>query len=77
MTSAAYRWAQGRSGNPAGRSKLDFDLAQAARAHSPEMIEIVVAARDEGNPPEGQLRAVEIVLDPAHGQPIATQLLQG
>ena len=65
------RWQKGQSGNPAGRSKIDFDLAEAARVHSAEMLDIAVGiARDGRVPPESRLRAVEIVLSRGHGRPL-------
>lgn len=72
-TGNAYgrRWKPGESGNPQGRSKLDFDLAEAARAHAPEMLHVAVAiARDERVDAGHRLKAVEIVLARGHGRPL-------
>lgn len=72
------RWRKGESGNPLGRSKIDFDLAEAARAHSPQMLQVAVdIALDESMPPDSRLRAISIILDRGHGRAPLPVALEG
>ena len=72
------KWAKGESGNPKGRTKRDFALAEAARVPSAEMFEIILGiARDQSAPPETRLRAAEAVLSRGFGRPIAPHVIEG
>ena len=61
---------KGQSGNPSGRPKLPRDLVAAAKAHSVEMLDVLITlARDANTPPSARITAATAVLDRGHGKP--------
>jgi hypothetical protein len=58
----------GKSGNPGGRSKVQIDIRDAARAHTREAIRTLVLVMRNGKPGEAAM-AANSLLDRGHGKP--------
>ena len=70
------RWAKGTSGNPSGRPRASFDLAEMAKAHGPAMLDVLVSiALDEQAPTSDRVRAAEAVLSRGHGRAVAPHVI--
>ena len=66
-------WSKGVSGNPGGRPKMPRDLVEAARAHSVEMLEVLIKlARNSSTPPTARISAATAILDRGYGKPSVT-----
>jgi hypothetical protein len=58
----------GKSGNPGGRSKVQIDIRDAARAHTREAIRTLVLVMRNGKPGEAAM-AANSLLDRGYGRP--------
>ncbi len=69
-------WEKGKSGNPRGRPKLDFKVAELARRHTEEAIETLASImRDTATPHNTRVAAANALLDRGHGRaPLAIKL---
>jgi hypothetical protein len=66
-----WQFQPGKSGNPGGRTKGEWQLTKAARIHGPEMLQLAVRiARDEDVHPKVRLHAAELILDRGYGKPV-------
>lgn len=65
------RWAAGApSPNPKGRPSVPVDVKVAAKAHTHEMLEVLVdVAVNPKSPPSARVAAANAILDRAHGKP--------
>jgi hypothetical protein len=61
----------GKSGNPSGASKAEWQLTKGARIYGPEMLALCAKiARDEDLPAKVRLQAADMILDRGYGKPI-------
>jgi hypothetical protein len=59
----------GQSGNPRGRPKRDYDVAELARQHTAEAIETLAEVmRDRDSPPSARVSAAVAMLDRGYGR---------
>ena len=56
----------GRSGNPRGRPRADYDIARMCREHAPEAVATLVAALKD---PRNKVVAAEALLNRGFGRP--------
>jgi hypothetical protein len=66
----------GRSGNPGGRTKAEFDVIRSAREHTQEAIDTLVLVMRNGKPAEAAM-AANSLLDRAWGRPQAPPEIAG
>jgi hypothetical protein len=62
----------GKSGNPRGRSKADFDLAEQARTHAAEAIATLVDVMRTSEKGTERIQAALALLDRGFGRPPAS-----
>ncbi len=67
---------KGKSGNPAGRPKVDFEVRDAARLYGKEAIEKLVELMREGDPRVAS-SAAQALLDRGFGKPSQSVELSG
>ena len=60
-------FAKGKSGNPSGRPKKIFVLAEKCREMTPKALDKIISVLDNGRPPE-ILKAAEIILSYGFGK---------
>ena len=69
-------FAKGKSGNPKGRPKVDFEIREAARLYGTEAIEKLVQHM-RGDDPRVSQAAARDILDRGYGKPAQALELSG
>lgn len=71
---AGGKWLRGTaSPNPHGRPSIPVEVKEAAKAHTLDMIAVLVeVASDKDAPPSARVAAASAVLDRGHGKPVAS-----
>src|SRR5262245_7051804 len=67
---APYSWKPGQSGNPGGRPKSVYALAELARENTAEAIEKIVSIMRNGDSDTVQRKAAEILRDRGYGKAV-------
>lgn len=61
---------KGQSGNPGGRPKTMGEVREAARAHTKEMIDVLVRIAKSGKTDQARALAANSILDRGWGKPV-------
>ena len=77
MRSRLTMFKKGRSGNPSGRSKLDLEMRELARAHTPELIERLMFWARQVKNGRAAVMAINSMLDRGWGKPSQDIHVQG
>lgn len=59
---------KGKSGNPRGRPKKDFKLAELAQQYTEKALNVIVEILEFGENQKDKLKAAEILLDRGYGK---------
>lgn len=74
-TSGLVHWQPGKSGNPGGRPKQNYKIAEICRAHTEEAVEKLVHLMRNSESDDIQFRCAEALLNRGYGRaPLAIKL---
>jgi hypothetical protein len=62
-------WLKGQSGNPRGRSKMDFRLAELAKTHTEQALNVLIRIATRGKSESARVTAASVLLDRGWGKP--------